>query len=136
MRDGNHPKSVLVLIILHWDIYLEWTHRNTKHCVERERDWRNVAASEGTSRAREKLEEARNNLQGEHGPANTLISGFWPPELGGHVFLLFSTTQSGALGMATLGNTYTPRGKMYSMEVRLGCSGATERHCLLLGTKE
>ena len=30
MRDGNHPKSVLVLIILHWDIYLEWTHRNTK----------------------------------------------------------------------------------------------------------
>lgn len=52
------------------------------------------------------------------------------------MFLLFSTTQSGALCMATLGNTYTPLGKMYSMEVHLGCSGATERHCLLLGTKE
>ena len=84
----------------------------------------------------EKLEEARDNLQGEHGPANPLISGFWPPELEGNMFLLFSATQSGALGMAILGNTYTPLGKMYSMEVYLGCSGATEEQYLFLGTKE
>lgn len=46
-------------------------------------------------------------FQQEHGPANTLISDFWLPELRDNKYLLFETTQFVELCMAALGNEYT-----------------------------
>ena len=40
------------------------------------------------------------SLQREHGPANTLMSAFWPPELGEGTFLLLSSSWLGLIGVA------------------------------------
>lgn len=72
------------------------THKHTegrRPCDNRGGDWSNAPISQGTPRLVGNQQKQRWNfpqsLQRKHGPASSLISYFWPPELSENKFQLF-----------------------------------------------
>lgn len=86
-QDASGPSSNMIS-----DFIKRRATEGRRSCGDRSRGWSAAAISQGTSRLPD-VEEARRNpprdALGEHSPADTFISGFWPPELWEKKFLMF-----------------------------------------------